>query len=107
LHIVKFIDNRFQELRLAEAAESQNQTYSITRDSETLALQSVLKALRVITKWAYIPKVLAHYALTLLKLLPDPQPVMLEKIKKDQESQKLATKAVSKLEAVRENKTTQ
>lgn len=83
MRLVKFIDNRFQELRLLEQADETKAEYSIYRDSETLALQSVLKMLRTTTKWLLIPKVLIHYICVLLGISRAPEPVLINKVKED------------------------
>lgn len=101
MNLVKFIDNRFQELRIEEQKEDTKKEYSIHRDSETLALQSILKFWRTLLKWAYIPVVWIHYASVLMKFSPEPQPVLVELLKKNQEKDlKAKAKKVGMLQSV-------
>lgn len=83
MELVKFIDCKFQELRLAEADETKKNEYSVTREAETLALQSVLKAVRTVAKWVMIPKVLGNWLCVCLGIAEAPRPVLLEKMKAD------------------------
>jgi hypothetical protein len=104
MNLVEFIDCKFQELRLAEQADTKANKYSILRDSETLALQAVLKAFRVVTKWVFIPKVLVHYVLAVTGAVKRPEPVLLRKLeenqKKDQKDREAKAKKIGMLEMV-------
>jgi hypothetical protein len=88
MNLVKFIDNRFQELRVKEEEETKKQAYSITRDSEVLALQSILKWFRAGMQFAMISKVLGHYVAVLCGWAEKPRPVLLDKLKAQIEKEK-------------------
>jgi hypothetical protein len=92
MHPIKFIENRFQELRMKEHEEEKRNEYSIARDSEVLALQGLLKFFRVTLKWLMLPKVVLDYMLVVGGLKKRPRPVMIEKMKADIEAQAIAKK---------------
>jgi len=105
MKIVTFIENRFQELRLAEDADSKRQAYSILRSSETLACQWILKVLRNMAQVLMVPKVIVQYVLVCARLLPEPQPVLLNMLKEqkaeaEQKDLEAKAKKVGMLEMV-------
>lgn len=104
MNLVKFIDNRFQELRLKEQEETKKNAYSVTRDSEVMALQAVLKAFRTLTKWVMIPKVLGHYIIAKLGLVPLPRAVLLEKLEEEQKRKKESESVLAQMKADKEAK---
>lgn len=93
MKFVKFVDNRFQEIRADQVVDEKKAEYSIARDSETLALQTLLTFLRWTLKWVYVPKVLFDYFLVELDLKKEPQAVLLNRIKADVEKEKQAKAA--------------
>lgn len=84
MNLVKFIDNRFQELRLQEEQENLRKEYCLPRDAEVLALQWMLATYRVLFKWIMVPKVFAAFFWMKTGMGREPQPVILDKIKADQ-----------------------
>lgn len=95
MRLVEFLDNRFQELKLQETTKPDK--FQLTVDSEMKAVHAVLTTVRTLTRWLLIPKVLGHYCLVVLGLLDKPQPVLIQKLKKDAEVKKTAEVAALKI----------
>jgi hypothetical protein len=89
MNLVKFCENRFQELTLKEQTAK---TYDCHSDAESKAVQAILTYYREALRLAYIPKALFHFASVNLKLKPEPKPVILDKMKKDKEKAEKAKK---------------
>lgn len=87
MNLVKFIDNRFQELRMVEQEQDARKEYSLIRDSEVLALKAVLQTWRVIFKYLMIPKILLHYFGCSLGFIKKPEPVLLQKMEAQRDAE--------------------
>lgn len=91
MKLVKFIDNRFQELRLAEQEADKRREFSLLRESETHALHTLRHIVGTIMKWVMVPVVLTRYTLVLMHVVERPEPVlinMLEEMKRKEEQTK-------------------
>jgi hypothetical protein len=82
MNIVKFCENRYQELTMRLQA---SQEYDAHLDTQTKATAAVLHLYRQALHWAYIPKTIYDFARVNLGLDPEPVPVLLNKAKKDKE----------------------
>jgi hypothetical protein len=86
LKLVKFIENRYQELKLEE--QTNKDSFSVRIDSEMKAAHEILSFYRWIAKWALIPKVICHWIAVNMKMKLEPIPVITNKLKEQQEAAK-------------------
>jgi hypothetical protein len=84
MNFVRFIENRFQEVRLSQDKLEKEKAYSVTCAAESLALTTVLNGYRTLMKWVMIPKVFGHFACVLLGLAKEPEPVILRLVEQQQ-----------------------
>lgn len=87
MNLVRFIENRYQELTL-ENNEQHKDAFNIRIDSEIKAAHEILTAYRWAMKWVLIPKIFLDFTLMKLKLKKEPEPVILNKMKAERESKK-------------------
>ncbi len=97
MKLVNFIDNRFQEIRLAEQEAEKNREFNIVREAEQHALHALRHGISTILKWLLIPVLFGRYFLVQLQLVRAPEPVLIRlmekaKIKDDAEKQKKLSK---------------
>lgn len=95
MNLVKFVDNRFQELRVQEQEEDARKEYCLPRDAEVQALQWILSTYRTLVKWLMVPKVLFNFAWMKTGIGREPQPVLIRKM--EAERQKDVNKKAQKL----------
>lgn len=88
MNFVTFIENRYQELTL----KNQSNPYSAKTDSEIKALHSILNIYRTLLKWFLMPKCLLEYFCVCLGFCNEPEPVLINKVKADQEKELQAQK---------------
>jgi len=90
MNFAKYIDNRFQEVKVLEQAEQIKdiEAFPIKYDAEIKALHMVLQSYRSALKWFYVPKVFIGFALVKCKLIKAPSSPLLDKIKADLEVKK-------------------
>lgn len=107
MNLTKFIDNRFQELRVQEQKEDIRKEYCLPRDAEVLALKWVLESYRGLLKWLMVPKVFAQFVWMKTGIGREPRPVLIEQLeadrKKDLEKKAKKLGMHGKLSAVAES----
>jgi hypothetical protein len=83
MDFAKYIDNRFQEVKvLEEAMTGKNpEAFPIAYDAEQKALHAVLTWYRGLLKWCLVPKVFFGYALVCLGLREKPTAPLIERMK--------------------------
>jgi len=96
MNLVKFCENRYQELTLKTQTAPE---YDCSVDSEIKAVHQVLNIYRVVLKWLFVPKTLCNFIQVKLGLKEEPIPVLLnklkaEKAKKEKEGEKPELKVV-------------
>jgi hypothetical protein len=96
MNFVRFLENRFQELRYQQSVEElKDVAFNAPLDSELKATHNILNHYRTLLRWVFTPKILGHYVLVQLKLLPEPEPILLNKIKAQKEAEDAAKAAVA------------
>ncbi len=85
MNFVKFVENRYQELAFESEIEKKGEEFSVLVDSEKKALHWALTFYRESVKWIMIPKVLFHFFAVKLGFESEPEPKMINKLKKDKE----------------------
>lgn len=91
MDLVTYIDHRFQEASLE--ASTKTQLEALKLDAEAKALNQVLTGYRTLLKWLQIPLVFFGFWRVALGLKTAPEPVLVQKMKRDQ----AAAKAVKEL----------
>jgi hypothetical protein len=97
MKFVEFIENRFQEVTL----KTQSESYDIRLDAELKALHQVLTGFRTTLKWLSVPMVLYKYSEVYFGLAPAPEPVMINKLKKEKEERDALADKSSKLRSIK------
>jgi hypothetical protein len=90
VNIVKFCENRYQELTFKSQSEKE---YDCNNDAETKAVHYILNTYRTALKWLYVPKCLLDYAKVQLELMDEPKAALFEKIKEMKEKKEAETEA--------------
>lgn len=84
MNFIRFLENRFQELRLES---DKVLAFDLKVDSEIKAVHEVLEKTRIIAKTLFIPKVLFEYFLVQIGKKPEPKPVITDMIKAQQDAE--------------------
>lgn len=82
MNFSKFCEYRYQELTLKS---KESDEYDCTTDCEIKAVHQLLSNYRTVLKYLLMPKALFDYLLVILKLKVAPEPVLLNKIKREKE----------------------
>jgi hypothetical protein len=85
MKFVRFIENRYQELT---HLQSQSTAFEAKVDAEIKAAHDLLTFYRWVLKWILMPKVIGDFFLVKLNLKPQPEPVIMNEMKKKQEEEK-------------------
>ena len=108
MNLVRFCDNRFQELKMKGDAALE---YDAVCDSQIKAVHAILNWYRVWMKWLFIPKMFWEFALVKMHLREEPVPVLMNKIKADQQAKKVTDTMIAegKIKSIKTelNETTQ
>ena len=91
MQLAKFIDNRFQEIRIAEFEAEKARAFSFTREAEMVALHDLRLIIKTLLKWLLIPRLLFIYFGVCIGIFRAPEPVLvalLEKQKAEDEKKK-------------------
>lgn len=92
MKLVVFIDNKFQELRLAEQEGEKRREFSLAREAEQHALHAMRKGISTLLKWAFIPVLFVRYGLVLAGVVQAPEPVLVNlmtELKEKEDAKKL------------------
>jgi hypothetical protein len=87
MDLPKFIDHRFQELRLETEGKME---FNAVKDSELKAVHALLNYYRTFLKFLFIPKILCHFFLVKLKLVKEPKPVLMILLKQQKDAEEAA-----------------
>jgi len=89
-----FLDNRYQELLFAKN-EAKGE-FDPLREAEIKATQEIRSAYLTALKWVTKPKVLVSFVRTRLQLEKEPEPVLLNEMKRLQKEKEKKDKAEKK-----------
>lgn len=95
MNFVEFCENRFQEIKLQSDTRQDMNKFDVWSDSEIKAVHELLTSYRTWVKWILYPKCLWDYILVKLKLQKAPEPVLVNRAKKQKEEEDLAKKVAS------------
>jgi hypothetical protein len=90
LNFIKFLENRYQELRLE--SDTDKDAFNLRIEAEIKAVHEVLTLFRNTAIQCMKPKVLWDYCLVQLKKKREPEPVLLNMIRKQKEEEELKAK---------------
>lgn len=87
MNLVRFIENRYQEVRYEYDVEEIKGNYLPWKDAEIKALHNVLTIYRAFMRLLLTPKIFFDFFLMKVSLRPEPIPILVNKIreKKDRE----------------------
>lgn len=105
MNLIKFIENRYQELNLEN--EGHKDAFNVRIDSEMKAAHQILSSYRWIMKWVMMPKVMIDFMLVKFKLQKEPEPVMLNRMKQQKEEEMILKATVAQMVPQPENNVSQ
>jgi len=86
MRFVTFLENRFQEIQDQQQSEI---AHNAKLDAKLKALHAILTGYRTALKWKNVPVMLFEYWEVCQGLRPVPVPILVNKLKKKQEEDKL------------------
>lgn len=97
MNFTKFIDCRFQELRLETEGKDE---FDAVKDSELKAVHQLLTYYRSCLKWLFMPKVMMDFISVKLGIKSPPQPVLVNMIKEQKEREAEALRLKKEAEQI-------